>query len=248
MVHGFTQDSRYFSAQIADFQDHFRIALIDLRGHGQAAHLPGPYGIEEYADDIGGALDRAGIETANYWGTHTGAAVGLVLALRQPERFVSLVLEGPSLPGFPMPKVAGLIERAQTIARSRGVAAAGDDWFDHADWFAYMRQHPLPCRAEAHRAMIREFAGNPWLSELSPRLVTPVVERLAEIRQSTLVYNGEYDLDEFKQAASCLEGGLESVSRHEIVQAGGFPAWENPGAVNALVRDFLMESIRRSPV
>lgn len=247
MVHGFTQDSRYFSAQLADFQDDFRIALIDLRGHGQAAQLPGPYGIEEYADDIAVALDRAGIERAHYWGTHTGAAVGLILALRQPERLVSLVLEGPSLPGSAMPKVAELIERARSIAHSRGLAEAREDWFYRADWFAHMRQYPERCRAEAHRAMIREFAGNPWLSEQVARPVTPVAEHLAEIRQPVLVYNGDSDLDEFKQAAARLEAGLAQVHRQEIAQAGGFPAWESPETVNALVGDFLAGGIRCSP-
>jgi len=54
-----------------------------------------------------------------------------------------------------------------------------------------------------------------------------------------LAYNGTYDLEDFKKAASHLRSGLSDVECKEIAEAGGFPAWENPKAVNSLVRDFL---------
>jgi len=244
MVHGFTHNSKYFSTQVSDFQSEFRILLTDLRGHGKSVSAVGPYGVEEYADDILATLDDIGIEKAHYWGTHTGSAIGLVLALRYPQRFASLVLEGTFLPGFPMPRVGELINRARSIARSKGLEAALEDWFNYADWFAYIREHPETCRAKEHRAMIFEFTGTPWLSDFTPRTVTPVSEYLANIQQPTLVYNGRYDLDDFKQAASHLETDLPNAQCAEIPNAGGFPAWENPQAVNLLVRSFLTRQAR----
>lgn len=244
MVHGFTHNQNYFSAQIPAFQEDFRIFLTDLRGHGQSASVPGPYGVEEYADDILGALDQVGINKAHYWGTHTGSAVGLVLALRHPERFASLVLEGTFLPGFPMPRVGELINRARSIAQTQGIDAALEDWFCQADWFAYIRDHPHACRANTHRAMLFEFGGAPWLSDLLPRPVTPVADFLANISQPALVYNGKYDLEDFKRAAVYLEAGLPNVQREEIPEAGGFPGWENPQAVNLLVDHFLGNQAR----
>jgi pimeloyl-ACP methyl ester carboxylesterase len=244
MVHGFTHTCHYFSKQVSAFQKNFRIFLTDLRGHGKSASIPGPYGIEEYADDVFAAINEVGIEKAHYWGTHTGAAIGLVLALRHPERFASLILEGTFLPGFPMPKVGELIEQARSIAQSRGIEAALEDWFNQADWFAYIRDHPQICRAKEQRAMISEFRGNPWLSDLTPRQVTPVSEHLAQIHQPTLVYNGKYDLDDFKRAALHLEESLPNVQCEEIPEAGGFPGWENPQVVNLLVRNFLAKQAR----
>jgi len=244
MVHGFTHNCSYFSAQVADFQKDFRILLTDLRGHGKSASAAGPYGIEEYADDILLALDEAGVEKAHFWGTHTGSAIGLVLALRQPARFASLVLEGTFLPGFPMPRVGDLINRARSIARSEGLEAALEDWFEHADWFEYIREHPEACRAKEHKTLLREFTGIPWLSNLTPHQVTPVSECLANIHQPVLVYNGKYDLDDFKRAARYLEAGLPRVQWEEIPDAGGFPGWENPQAVNLLVHGFLSRHTR----
>ena len=240
MVHGFSQNQAVFSAQIPQFQQDFRLLLPDLRGHGRSAELSGPYGIEEYTDDLITALDQAGIEKTHYWGTHTGAAIGLLLALRQPERLLSLVLEGAVLPGFDMPQVVYLLDRARSIAQTQGVQAALTDWFDHAGWFDYIRQHPQPCRAAEHRQMILEFKADPWLTSRMPRPITPVCDHLHAIKQPVLLYNGQHDLDDFKKAAAKLETDLPQVQRAEIPDAGAFPAWENPAVVNQLVRGFLV--------
>lgn len=244
MVHGFTHNSNYFSAQVSEFQDEFRILLIDLRGHGKSVNVSGPYGVEEYVDDIFAVLDEVGIEKAHYWGTHTGSAIGLVLTLRHPERFTSLVLEGTFLPGFSMPRTGQLINRARYLAHSEGVETALEYWFTYADWFSYMRTNPEECRAPEQRAMLFEFSGLPWLSELTPRPVTPVAEYLSDIYQPVLVYNGESDLEEFKRAALHLGANLPNVQREEISGAGGFPGWENSEVVNRLVRGFLIQQTR----
>ncbi len=165
------------------------------------------------------------------------------MAKRYPKRFNSLILEGTFLPGFPMPRVGELIDQARTIAQSEGIERALDAWFSNSDWFTYIREHPRGCRAKEHKSMVFEFTGMPWFSDISPREVTPVAQYLSEIQQPVLVYNGTYDLDDFKKAASHLRSGLSNVEREEIVEAGAFPAWENPKAVNSLVRDFLIRKM-----
>ena len=239
MIHGFSQTHHYFSAQVPRFQQDFRLFLADLRGHGQSAAVEGPYGIEEYAEDIITSLDDAGIEQTHYWGTHTGAAIGLVLALRYPKRLASLVLEGTFLPGFEMPRVVELLSRARTLAQTKGVQAALEDWFRSADWFAYIRDHPEQCRASEHKGMIYEFQGSPWLSKLPPRQVMSVADALHTIQHPTFIYNGENDMPDFVRAASKLEANLPNAQRASIPNAGGFPGWENPQEVNMHVFQFL---------
>ena len=241
MVHGFTHNHQYFSAQIPVFREQYRLLLVDLRGHGLSKNIPGPYGVEEYADDILQVMDATGIKEAHYWGTHTGAAIGLVLALRQPERFISMILEGTFLPGFSMPRAGELIERARKIAAQDGIQAALQDWYTHADWFEGIRRHPQLCRAEEHQAMTMQFSGMPWLSSDAPRAVTPVAAHLQEIAIPTLVYNGDSDLPDFKNAAGYLHQHLPSEKQQIIPETGGFPAWENPTPVNSLVMHFLQE-------
>jgi pimeloyl-ACP methyl ester carboxylesterase len=239
LVHGFSQNRRYFEPALPQLAGKFELLLVDLRGHGASGGLPGPFGIEEYADDLEQVLAAEGVERTHYWATHTGTAVGLVLALRRPELFERLVLEGAVLPGFPMPRTAELQARASAIARSQGVAAAREDWFDNADWFSNMNEHPTETNAAGQRELVNEFAGAPWLSDLSPRPVTDVSSRLEEISRPALLCNGERDLEEFKQGAALLEAGLLNSERLEIAGAGGFPLWERLDRVPTSVLDFL---------
>lgn len=246
MVHGFTHNSDYFSKQIEQFQDKYRLLLLDLRGHGQSSNVQGPYGVEEYADDIYAIIKDSGIERATYWGTHTGSAIGLVLAIRKHDLFNSLILEGTSLPGFDMPRLAELVSEAQRVARSEGVEVALDKWFNSSDWFAYMREHPGTCRLEEHKSMLFKFTGKPWISDSIQREITPVAQHLTKIELPVLVYNGAFDLTDFKKAASFIEDNLSNIRREEIENAGGFPAWENPEAVNSLVCDFLQDCAKNA--
>lgn len=243
MVHGFSHNHQYFSEQIPIFRQDFRLFLVDLRGHGQSAEVAAPYGIEEYADDITAALDDAGIEQTHYWGTHTGAAVGLILALRFPERLDSLILEGTFLPGFEMPRVDELLARAKDIAQTQGLEAALEDWFGSADWFAYIRNHPGQCRADKHKQMVFEFQGLPWLSNQPARQVTAAAEFLTTILLPTVIYNGKDDMPDFMRAASKLHTDMPYAQRVVIPDAGGFPGWENPSEVNPLVLRFLKQTI-----
>lgn len=238
LVHGFTQNHKIFNRQIEAFSERFNLLLMDLRGHGDSTHISGPYGIEEYTDDLERLIDHHKLESLYYWGTHTGTAIGLVYALRYPGRIRGMVLEGTVLPGFPMPKVAELIQRAREISADKGIEAAKEDWFDYAGWFSFMRQHPLECRAEEHRAIIREFDGTPWVSQLRPEEVSDVNQRLDEIDMPILMYNGEEDMDDFIRAAGQITEKKPEARSLTIPHAGGFPCWENPEEVNRVVGEF----------
>ena len=235
LVHGFSQNRRYFSPALPNLRGKYRLLLVDLRGHGASAGLPGPFGIEEYADDLEQVFAAEEVERTHYWATHTGTAVGLVLALRKPALLEKLVLEGAVLPGSPMSRTVELQVRASDIARAQGVPAALADWLEHADWFRNMNEHPAETGAAGQRELVNEFDGAPWLSDLVPRPVTGVRSRLDEINQRTLLYNGVDDLDEFQQVASVLEAELANVERLVIPGAGGFPLWERPSRVVPIV-------------
>lgn len=244
MVHGFSHDSRYFSAQVPAFKNHYQILLVDLRGHGQSPNTLGPFGLEEYTDDLAEVLETTGMDSFHYWGTHTGAVVGVTLALRCPEKFQSLILEGGFFPGFPMPRVTELYARARSLAQSQGVPAAKEDWLQHADWFAYIQNHPKECRAYEHDSMTRAFTGGPWISPQTPSPLASDHRRCSSLKIPLLVYNGVQDLPDFKKAAEYLKNLFPLVECREIPRAGGFPAWENPDTVNSIVREFLLAAAK----
>jgi len=239
MVHGMSQDRRVFDAQVAAFRARCRILLIDLPGHGLSAAIPGPFGPVELAAQVAGALEQAGVDRCHYWATHTGTALGLLLAVERSGRFLSMILEGPVLPGHPLPSVEQALQQARHLARTAGLAEARRQWFDTAPWFAVMRRHPDACRAAAQRAIIDDFGGAPWLDDGPATAVPPIDEGLAAVDLPVLLYNGEHDVPDFVAAAARLQALLPQATRATIPDAGGFPAWEFPDRVNELVARFL---------
>lgn len=239
MVHGASQSHLVFDRQVDAFREDFKLCLVDLPGHGRSRTVDGPFGPMEHAGSVLTALDAAGIDAMHYWGTHTGSAVALLLAVRHPQRFRSLILEGAVSPGMPMPAVSDNLATVQAIARRDGLAAAKAWWFDHTAWFDVIRAHPIECRADAHRAMIADFDAQPWLDARTPARVEPVESALASLDVPTLLINGEHELPDFVDVADRLEDILPRGARIVVPRGGGFPLWEFPDPVNAEVRRFL---------
>ena len=239
MVHGMSQNHRVFSEQVCDFQDHYRILLIDLPGHGLSEKITGPFGHRELAEEVLAAIDEAGVSRTHYWGTHTGTAIGIFLAIYHPQRIQSLILEGAVLPGRNMPSVTSELRRTQDIARAEGIGEARRHWFDKSQWFDIIRQRPKECRAEMQWQIISEFQGEPWLNPGNPAPVLIGDKELKEISHPVLIYNGEHDLSDFIEVAVQLKVLLRNVRREIVHEAGGFPSWEFPERTNRLVANFL---------
>jgi 3-oxoadipate enol-lactonase / 4-carboxymuconolactone decarboxylase len=105
--------------QAPALSEHLRVLRYDHRGHGGSPVPPGPYTMEELADDAVALLDRLGIERVAFCGVSLGGMVGMTLALRAPERVERLVLCSTSRYLGPPEQWA---ERAATV-RARGVDA-----------------------------------------------------------------------------------------------------------------------------
>ena len=237
MVHGMSQDHRYFGEQVEAFRSHYRILLIDLPGHGLSSEVEGPYGHTEFAAHVERILDDPRYDRVHYWGTHTGGTVGVLLGFRRPDMFRSLLLEAPSVPGENPQIVNGLIAGARQRARDESIDAALDFWWHESPWFDSMRSDPGPFRAVEHRSMVLEFGARPW-TDKAPSV--PVGDILpSRVRIPVLVYQGEHDHPEFFASAQDV-CGLFPGARYELVPGlGGFPAWEDPNEINAMAAGFI---------
>lgn len=76
------------------FQDHYRLILVDLRGHGKSDEPETGYDIDEMASDVIGIMQHLELERAHVIGSSMGAEVGLSIAANYPERMISLVCDG----------------------------------------------------------------------------------------------------------------------------------------------------------
>ncbi|MBE9608729.1 alpha/beta fold hydrolase [Chitinilyticum piscinae] len=244
LLHGFGLNAGYFQPHLSAFASDYQLLPLELRGHGQRSREPGPYGLAAYTDDLAAELDRRQIRSAIFWGSHAGAAAGLLLACRDPRYFSALVLESGFLPGSAMPRVRELNIRARQLAHSHGIRAALDDMWEHADWFAHPRSQPDERHSQRLHTLLQEFAGTPWLSPLPPARITPPGQRLQLLHQPVLIYHGQHEMPEIRHAGQFLASLLPAATLAEIPGCGSFPASENPVQTGHAVLGFLAGHLR----
>lgn len=85
-------DQACYAFQVAEYEKHFRCFTVDLRGAGLTDKPEGTYTTELLADDIAAFMQAVGLERAHVSGLSLGAATGIWLAAKHPERVASLSL------------------------------------------------------------------------------------------------------------------------------------------------------------
>lgn len=107
----------------------------DLRGRGDSAALPGPYGMVAHAEDCVAVLDAMDIVEATVVGHSMGGFVAAVLAHRHPARVGRLVLVDG---GAPLPPVDGdLVALLGPAVRRLDMQFAS-----RAEYRDFWRRHP----------------------------------------------------------------------------------------------------------
>lgn len=96
-VHGAGGSSRVWFKQILEFQRHFNLLLIDLRGHGRSPYdegAPAPYTIEALSRDILEVMDHLEIRQAHFVGVSMGCTFIRTLAEIDAGRVRTMVFAG----------------------------------------------------------------------------------------------------------------------------------------------------------
>jgi 3-oxoadipate enol-lactonase len=96
LVPGLGADARLFGGVIGLLAATCHVIVFDPRGAGQSDKPPGPYSIEQMADDAQGLLDVLEIDRAVVAGYSMGGRIALSLALDHPTRVRRLVLAATS--------------------------------------------------------------------------------------------------------------------------------------------------------
>ena len=99
-AHGFGCDQNMWRAVVPAFEDEYRIVLFDHVGAGGsdlAAYDREKYGsLAGYAGDVLEICDELDLRDVVFVGHSVSSVIGVLAANREPERFVKLVLVGPS--------------------------------------------------------------------------------------------------------------------------------------------------------
>src|SRR6201987_6574409 len=87
-----TADHACHAFQVAEYAKHFTCISVDLRGTGESDKPAGVYSTELFADDVAAFMQAIGIPSAHIYGLSLGAATGIWLAAKYPDRVKSLSL------------------------------------------------------------------------------------------------------------------------------------------------------------
>ena len=109
-------DHACYAFQVAEYAKHFTCFSLDLRGTGETDKPEGEYSTELLADDVAAFMQAAGIRKAHVAGLSLGAATGMWLAAKYPDKVQSLSLHS----GWPKtdPFIKTVVEGWQVVARA----------------------------------------------------------------------------------------------------------------------------------
>lgn len=215
----------------------YRVATVDLRGHGDSDTTFEAYDDVATGGDLLALVSHLGGQ-AVLVGNSMSAGAAVWAAAEAPDLVAGLVLIGPFVRDVPIGWLPRLALRL-ALLRPWGPAA----------WTAYygkLYPHAPPTDLDAHRAAIRASLARPggWAAFVATTRTShaPAAARLDEVAAPTLVVMGTADPD-FPDPAAEAAFVAERLGGqvHLIEGAGHYPQAERPEEVAPQVIGFLDE-------
>lgn len=216
----------------------YRVATMDLRGHGDSDATFDTYDDVAAGSDALALIEELGGGPAVVVGNSMGAGAAAWAAAERPDLVRALVLVGPFVRNAPVGRGAALAFRL-ALLRPWGPAA----W---NAWYAKLYPGRKPADLDAHRARIRVSLARPgrWtaFARTTHTSHAPVAARLDQVSAPTLVVMGERDPDFRDPVAEARWIADRLGGRTVIVPAAGhYPHAEYPEVVTPEIIAFLRE-------
>jgi pimeloyl-ACP methyl ester carboxylesterase len=233
-------DYACYAFQVAEYAKHFTCISVDLRGAGETDKPEGPYSTELFADDVAAFMQALDIPQAHISGLSLGAATGMWLAAKYPERVKSLSLHSGWTRTDPFLKAA--VQSWQVMAQGLGsvpemvingiflwcftpeLYAARPDYIDSLA--AFVRSRPVqPLDA--------------FMSQSNAVIAHDVEAQLSNIQAPTQITFGRYDMVTSTRFASPMQ---QNIARSEMVIFEGCahaPIYEKVDEFNQTTLAFL---------
>lgn len=238
LVHGYTGDITDWRPQIPEFSRSYRVLVMDLRGHGKS-EAPADrscYRIPVMAADVEALIDHVGFDRYHLLGHSMGGGIVQEIALRCPERLLSLTLHDTS-PKFDMsdPQFEAYRRMRIETAATKGMKAV------------VALDPPLP--PPPHMPADRLTETNERLSKMAVDAfiggMTALIEwegtidKLSQIKTPTLIICGDLDMPGLLRASQWLANALPNATLAMIPESGHSPQWERPELFNSALRRHL---------
>ena len=91
VLHGAYMNIPTMGAIIPKLAEPHKVYALEMQGHGRTTDIDRPITYPNLADDVAAFMDAVGVEKADVFGYSMGAAAGLQLAIRHPQKVNKLV-------------------------------------------------------------------------------------------------------------------------------------------------------------
>jgi 3-oxoadipate enol-lactonase len=226
MSHSLACNLHMWDAEAAALAKRYKVLRFDTRGHGASDAPPGPYTLDQLADDLKGLFDALGVRETHFVGLSMGGMIGQKFALRYPGVFRSLTL-ADTTSRYPADAAAVWAGRIK-VASEQGMEPLVQPTLER--WFTKAYRDAQPDKVAAIATMIRStpVAGYAGCCEALPKIDS--TERLKEIRCPTLVIVGAEDGGTPPAMARAIHAAMPGSEYVEIPQAAHLSNIEQPAA------------------
>ncbi|GAA4766940.1 MULTISPECIES: alpha/beta fold hydrolase [Flavobacterium] len=238
-VHGAGGSSSIWYKQIREFQKHFNVLVLDLRGHGDSRKtaFTKKYTFKSIAQDVIEVIDHLKIQSSHFVGISLGTIVIRQLAEMYPERVKSMIMGGAILK---------MNFRSQILMRVGNVFKYVLPYLVLYKLFAFIimpkdnhKQSRLLFINEAKKLYQKEFIK--WFKLTAE--INPVLRwfRQVELNIPTFYIMGEEDYMFLPSVKKVVEAHYKTAKLYVVEKCGHVVNVEQASVFNAQVINFLME-------
>jgi 3-oxoadipate enol-lactonase len=241
-------DQACYAFQVADYAKHFTCISVDPRGAGQSDKPDSPYTTELFADDIAAFMQAIGVESAHVSGVSLGAAVGMWLAAKYPERVRTLSLHSAWPKTDPFLKT--VVETWRTMSKSLDTVA---DVIIEGIFPWCFTPELYAAKPDYIKSLADFVRGRPvqpvdaFMRESQAVLDHDCSAGLRRINAPTQITFGRFDLCTSTRFAEPLRNGIKRSEVHVFEDCAHAAIYENVQAFNEVTLAFLNSHAAERP-
>lgn len=240
LVHGYTGDITDWRHQLPVFAQSHRVLIVDLRGHGSSEAMDdrSQYAIDHFVSDVETLVDEVGFGRFHLLGHSMGGAIAQEIALKSPERLLSLTLHDTSdnfSTAFMNPNIVVWRDYRFKVAEEKGMRAVSELKTPFPPPPHMPAERMEETQERLARMSVHSFIGA-WhgLAEWQG-----TKERASGIQTPTLVIWGDLDSEFIIKGSKRLAKNIPNAGEAVVPETGHSPQYERPPLFNEALAAFL---------
>jgi 3-oxoadipate enol-lactonase len=241
LLHPFPVNHEFWLPLADSLSSRYRMILPDLRGHGVSDSGEGPATMQKHAADLARVMDDAEVGRAPLIGVSIGGYAIFEFWRRHRDRVSALVLSNTKAQQDSPEARKGRLQAAADVIE-RGTEPFFESMIPKV--FGQTTRDTRPDLVEGALKMMRQ---------MTPQDVAAVQKGMAERPDSgptlstmnvpVLILTGDQDTTTGVAEADYMRQNIAGSQMKVIPRAGHYAAWEQPGQVGTVLRQFL-DSVR----